>query len=85
MSVQHALKFIQRAGQDAMLKDRIRTLGSAIDRQTFVAIGATVGLAFTVDEFNTAFARDWAMRRYYYCGGTGEGAEKPPIRSARPR
>ena len=72
MSVQNALHFIQKVGQNQTLKEKIRAMGADADLEDIVKIGAETGLDFSVEELRAAFARDWSMRRYFYCGDAAE-------------
>ena len=66
MSAQSALNFIQKIQKDERLKSTIRAMGPEIDLEDIVAIGAEAGFTFTAEEFRTAFAGDWIMRRFFY-------------------
>ena len=68
MSVQNALKFIQAIGNDPLLRKQLQLLGHQAELGDIVKMGAREGLEFTEEEFSTAFATDWKMRRHYYCG-----------------
>lgn len=72
MSVQNALHFIKKLGEDEGLKTKIRAIGADADLEFMVSIGAETGLDFTVEELRVAFTRDWSMRRYFYCGDAAE-------------
>jgi len=67
MSVQNALHFIQKIGEEEGLKAKIRTAGTDADLEFMVNIGAETGLDFSSEEFRIAFIRDWSIRRYFYC------------------
>jgi predicted ribosomally synthesized peptide with nif11-like leader len=66
MSLQDALNFIQKAGKDDSLKDRIRARGLDVELEEIVKIGTGIGFDFTAEELRTAFTKDWAMRRFFY-------------------
>lgn len=68
MSLQDALRFIQKVEAEADLRDAMRALGDDLDVRKLVAMGSRSGLDFTVDELNSAFALDWAMRRAHFTG-----------------
>jgi len=66
MSVQTALQFIQQVRADEGLKNRLLSLNSSPDVESFVKLGAEVGLVFTVAELEAAHKHDWAMRWLLY-------------------
>ena len=66
MSYQTALRFIQQLRADEELKNRLLTLNNSPDLESFVKVGAEVGLFFTVEELATAHKHDWAMRWLAY-------------------
>ncbi len=66
MSVQNALYFIQKVGEDDRLKEKIRVMGSNVGLQDMVKMGAEMGLGFSVNELRIAFSKDWAMRYFFY-------------------
>lgn len=66
MSVQTALQFIQQVRADEGLKNRVLSLNSSPDLESFVKLGAEVGLTFTVAELEAAHKHDWAMRWLLY-------------------
>jgi predicted ribosomally synthesized peptide with nif11-like leader len=78
MSVQAALRFIEKVGNDEALKDRIRALGSDADLEAIARIGAEAGHDFTADELQAAFKRDWATRWAFY-GTRGLGPGSTPM------
>jgi hypothetical protein len=72
MSVQHALQFIARVREDAQLKEEIRQLGIDPELSAIVAIGARIGMRFTVEELRKAYGYEWNMRGIYH------GLQKKP-------
>jgi len=66
MSVQMALQFIQQLRNDEGLKTRLFTLNSHPDLESFVKLGAEIGLAFNVEQLEAAHKHDWAMRWLLY-------------------
>jgi predicted ribosomally synthesized peptide with nif11-like leader len=66
MSIQDAMKFIQRVGNDEKLKDKIRGLGDSDDLEDIKRIGVEEGFNFSIEELRIAFAKDWAIRRNFY-------------------
>lgn len=66
MSVQTALQFIQQIRADEGLKNRLLALNHNPDLESFVKLGAEVGLNFTVAELEEAHKHDWAMRWLLY-------------------
>jgi hypothetical protein len=66
MSVQTAFQFIQQLRSPEGLKNRLVAQGSNADLESFVKLGAEVGLAFNVEELEEAHKRDWAMRWLLY-------------------
>jgi len=72
MSLQNALSFIQKVGEEKSLQDKIRAVGKGVDLDEIMRIGLEEGFAFTVDELKSAFGKDWLMRRLYYRGRTDE-------------
>jgi len=61
MSVQMALQFIQQLRTDEGLKNRLVVLNDSPDLESFVKLGAEVGLIFTIEELEAAHKHDWAM------------------------
>ncbi|MBC6418413.1 MAG: Nif11 family protein [Prochloron sp. SP5CPC1] len=69
MSIPTALQFIQQVRADEGLKNRVLSLNSSPDLESFVKLGAEVGLVFTVAELEEAHKHDWAMRWLLYSKG----------------
>lgn len=72
MSVQTALQFIQQVRADEGLKNRLLSLNSSPDLESFVKLGAEVGLVFTTEELEAAHKHDWAMRWLLYSKDDGQ-------------
>ena len=66
MSVQDALQFIARVRGDAQLKEEIRQLGIDPELSAIVAIGAQLGMRFTVEDLRNAYGYEWNMRGIYH-------------------
>jgi len=66
MSIQTALRFIQQLREDKYLKKRLLILNDCPSLESFVKLGAEVGLTFTLEELKTAHKHDWAMRWLLY-------------------
>lgn len=62
MSAKSALLFIQHAGRDDSIKDKIRAQGYEADLESLVSIGLEAGCAFTAKELLAAYKRDWNAR-----------------------
>ncbi|MGK7876617.1 MAG: Nif11-like leader peptide family natural product precursor [Xenococcaceae cyanobacterium] len=64
MSVQTALQFIQQLRGDEGLKNRLFALNNSLDLESFVKLGAEVGLAFTAEELLVVeFPRSRSLNR----------------------
>jgi hypothetical protein len=59
MSIQHALLFIRRVRREPQL---VAAIPPAELTEQLPALGRSLGCEFTLDELQTAFAHDWAMR-----------------------
>lgn len=68
MSVQDALSFIQKLGSRSDLQEKLRSLGPQAGLADLVGLGRAEGHGFTVAELQAAFARDWSLRRLFFCG-----------------
>jgi hypothetical protein len=66
MSVQTALQFIQELRDDEGLKNRLLARNSSPDLESFVKLGAEIGLVFTVEDLKAAHKHDWGMRWLLY-------------------
>lgn len=62
MSAKSALLFIQHAGRDDSIKDKIRAQGYEADLESLVSIGLEAGCAFTAKELLAAYRLDWNAR-----------------------
>jgi hypothetical protein len=62
MSTKSALLFIQQAGRDESIKDKIRVHGYDIDLEILVSIGLEAGYAFTAKELQAAYRLEWNAR-----------------------
>lgn len=62
MSVQTALQFIEKLRVDEELKKRLLIKSNNPDLESFVKLGAQIGLSFTIEQLKTAHKQDWAMR-----------------------
>ncbi|WP_254565616.1 Nif11-like leader peptide family natural product precursor [Oscillatoria sp. HE19RPO] len=69
MSVQTAFQFIQKLRNDDGLKTRLLSQNSTPDLESFVKLGAELGLIFTVEELEAAHKHDWGMRWLLYQSG----------------
>jgi predicted ribosomally synthesized peptide with nif11-like leader len=72
MSVQDAMRFIERVDQDTELRDKIRSGLPDMELEDLVKMGAEAGMVFSVAELRTAFAKDWAARFAYYSARAAE-------------
>jgi hypothetical protein len=66
MSIQIALQFIHQLRTDEELKNRLFVLNDSPNLESFVKLGAEIGLIFTVEELKAAHKHDWAMRWLLY-------------------
>lgn len=66
MSVQTALQFIEKLRVDEELKKRLLIKSNNPDLESFVEVGAEVGLSFTVEQLKAAYKHDWGMRWLVY-------------------
>ncbi|AFY57879.1 hypothetical protein Riv7116_5509 [Rivularia sp. PCC 7116] len=66
MSVQTALQFIEKLRVDEELKKRLLIKSNTPELESFVKLGAEVGLRFTVEQLKAAHKQDWAMRWLVY-------------------
>jgi len=62
MSVQTALKFIQRVRSDEALKRTIAGNGQEKSLERVMQLAAAEGFIFTVEELRQAHKYDWGMR-----------------------
>jgi predicted ribosomally synthesized peptide with nif11-like leader len=62
MSLQTALKFIQRVRSDETLKRAIAGDGDESSLERVVQLAAAEGFTFTVEELRQAHKYDWGMR-----------------------
>jgi predicted ribosomally synthesized peptide with nif11-like leader len=70
MSIQTALRFVQKVREDEGLRSRFQVLGQEADLESLVQIGAEAGFEFTAHELQAAFKHDWAMRWVHYSSPT---------------
>lgn len=66
MSVKNALQFIQQFRRDETLKLKVLGCNSSPELESFVNVGAEMGLVFTVEDLTAAHKHDWAMRWLLY-------------------
>lgn len=69
MSVQTALKFIQRVRQEQSVQIQLLALGPGADLDEVAKLGEGMGFSFTSEEMQAAFKHDWVMRWAFYGGG----------------
>jgi hypothetical protein len=62
MSVQNALRFIQRCRQDEGLRARIQAVDPRTGLEGLVPLGTETGLPFSIDEMREAYRQEWIMR-----------------------
>lgn len=74
MSLQQALRFIETAGRDVRLRERLRIAGRGVALAEVVELARDAGYVFTEEELLRAFAQDWHMRRRFY-GATSNSAK----------
>ena len=82
MSVQSALKFIQRLRGDQVLRDGLAALGPEPGMELLLTAGRAAGFMFTEVELRQAFKHDWAMRRLRQSAASephGQGVEPPKL------
>ena len=60
------MQFIARVRSDEKIKEAVRALGIDPELAEVVAIGARLGLHFSVDELRSAYGYEWTMRALYY-------------------
>lgn len=72
MSVQNALELIQQFRADEQLKTLLLATCKSPNLESFVNLGAEVGLSFTVEELKAAHKHDWAMRGLLYSKDDGQ-------------
>ncbi|HLI78878.1 MAG TPA: Nif11-like leader peptide family natural product precursor [Candidatus Binataceae bacterium] len=66
MSARNAMQFIARVRSDEKTKAEVRALGLDPELTEVAAIGARMGLHFSVDELRNAYGYEWTMRALYY-------------------
>ncbi|MEO1428196.1 MAG: Nif11-like leader peptide family natural product precursor [Cyanobacteria bacterium J06632_19] len=66
MSVQAALQFIEKLRVDEELKNKLLIKTNNPNLESFVKVGAEVGLRFTVEQLKAAHKQDWGMRYLVY-------------------
>jgi predicted ribosomally synthesized peptide with nif11-like leader len=66
MSAREAMQFIARVRSDEKIREQLRALGIDPDLAEVAAIGARMGLNFSVDELRNAYGYEWTMRALYY-------------------
>lgn len=66
MSLQQALRFIEAAGHDVRLRERLRIAGRGVALAEVVELARDAAYVFTEEELVRAFASDWHMRRRFY-------------------
>lgn len=76
MSLQQALRFIETAGHDVRLRERLRVTGRGVALAEVVELARDAGYVFTEEELLRAFARDWHMRRRFF-DATSDSAKSP--------
>ena len=62
MSVNEAMQFISRVRSDENLQTELRELGIDPDLSQVAAVGAHLGLNFSIAELRSAFGYEWTMR-----------------------
>lgn len=70
MSLQNALSFIQQIQIRPDLQTQLEHFKAEPDLERLVSLGREHGYVFSASELRTAFARDWAMRRFRFSGRT---------------
>ena len=66
MSVKDAMQFIGRVRSDEALKAELRELGIDPDLNQVAALGARLGLNFSIAELRSAFGYEWTMRSIHH-------------------
>ena len=66
MALKDALQFISRVRSDDQVSNGLRRLGIDPDLGECVAMGARMGLHFSVEELRTAFGYEWTMRSIHF-------------------
>lgn len=66
MSVKNALQFIQQFRRDETLKLKVLGYDSGPELESFVNVGAEMGLVFTVEDLTVAHKYDWKIRWLLY-------------------
>jgi len=66
MSVNHAMQFIARVRSDESLQAELRELGIDPDLSEVAALGARLGLNFSIAELRSAFGYEWTMRSIHH-------------------
>lgn len=62
MSVQNALRFIQRSRLEEPLRAKVQAVEPRAGPEALVELGAEVDLPFSADELREAHRQDWIMR-----------------------
>lgn len=65
MSVRDAMQFIARVRREEKIRTELRALGIDPNLEQVVAIGAALGLHFSVEELRNAYGYEWTMRSIY--------------------
>jgi len=66
MSVNDAMQFIARVRSNENLQAQLRELGIDPDLSEVAALGARLGLNFSIAELRSAFGYEWAMRSIHH-------------------
>ena len=66
MSVNDAMRFIARVRNDENLQTELRELGIDPDLSEVAALGARLGLNFSIAELRSAFGYEWTMRSIHH-------------------
>jgi hypothetical protein len=66
MSVNDAMRFIARVRNDENLQTELRELGIDPDLSEVAALGARLGLTFSIAELRSAYGYEWTMRSIHH-------------------